>query len=211
MDLGDLREDFEATGMRRRDLDPDPIVQFGRWFAEAEVSGIWEPHAVVVSTVGDDGSPEGRTVLLRGHDEHGFAFYTNYRSDKGRALAVNDRAALTFHWDQLRRQVRIGGTAQQLSAEQSNEYFSGRPRGSQLAAWASDQSMVVADRGELEARFADEEARWDGQPVDRPPHWGGYRVVPDRIEFWQGRQNRLHDRFRYSRVADGWTIDRLAP
>ena len=175
MDLSDVRHQYETAGLRRRDLHPDPVVQFDRWYTQVQATGLFEPNAVVVSTVDADGWPSGRTVLLRGYDDAGFVFYTNHRSAKGRALDATGRAAMTFHWDQLRRQVRVDGTAERVDAALSDAYFASRPRGSQLAAWASDQSETVAGRATLDARFEAEERRWGGRDVERPPHWGGYR------------------------------------
>ena len=211
MDLSELREQYETAGLRRADLDPDPIVQFDRWYGESWDAGVWEAHAGVLSTVDAHGWPDGRTVLLRDHDERGFVFYTNYRSVKGLALDATGRAALTFHWGELRRKVRLAGTVQRVADAQSDAYFASRPRGSQVGAWASDQSEIIADRAALDERERIEEVRWEGRDVERPPHWGGYRLAPERIEFWQGRPDRLHDRFRYGRTADGWECDRLAP
>ncbi|GBD16179.1 Pyridoxine/pyridoxamine 5'-phosphate oxidase [bacterium HR26] len=198
--------------LRRRDLDPDPLRQFARWLAEAEQSGIRYANAMAVATAAPDGTPSARMVLLRGFDERGFVFYTNYESQKGRELAANPRAALLFYWDPLERQVRISGRVVKVSSQESDEYFRSRPYGSQLSAWASRQSEPIAGREELEAHHAELAAQFPEGQVPRPPFWGGYRVVPEQFEFWQGRRDRLHDRFRYTRQPDGsWLIERLQP
>ena len=213
MDLARLRHAYVSRGLEREDLDPDPLVEFRRWFDDAVAAGYWEPEAMVLSTVDADGWPAARNVLLRGLDEHGFAFYSNYRSAKAAELDANPRAALTFSWIEIRRQVRVAGTVARVPAEESDAYFAGRPRGSQIGAWASDQSEVIANRQVLDDSQARYEAEFADGPVPRPPHWGGYRLAPVRYEFWQGREDRLHDRFRYTGAADGtgWVIERLSP
>ena len=198
-------------GLHRDMLDPDPVAQFTRWLADAEAAGLPEPNAMVLATVSAAGQPRGRTVLLKSHDADGFVFYTNRTSRKGTDLAAVARACLTFPWYALRRQVIIEGTVQELSTPDSEPYFHSRPRGSQLGAWASRQSTVIGSRDELEKRYAELEQRWAGEPVPMPDFRGGYRVVPAAIEFWQGRVNRLHDRFRYRRARDAWVIERQAP
>ena len=198
-------------GLHRDMLDPDPVAQFSRWLADAEAAGLPEPNAMVLATVSAAGQPRGRTVLLKSHDAGGFVFYTNRTSRKGTDLAAVARACLTFPWYALRRQVIIEGTVQELSTPDSEPYFHSRPRGSQLGAWASRQSTVIGSRDELEKRYAELEQRWACEPVPMPDFWGGYRVVPAVIEFWQGRVNRLHDRFRYRRAGDAWVIERQAP
>jgi pyridoxamine 5'-phosphate oxidase len=198
--------------LNEADVDPDPIRQFATWFDEAAAAGLYQPEAMTLATVSPDGQPSARVVLLRGFDGRGFTFFTNYDSRKALDLAVNPRAALVLFWAELHRQVRIEGGVALVSPEESDAYFRTRPRGSQLSAWASPQSAVVDDRGVLERQVEDVTRRYEGKPVPRPPRWGGYRVVPDTIEFWQGRENRLHDRLCYRRRADGtWQIVRLAP
>jgi pyridoxamine 5'-phosphate oxidase len=212
-DLARLRREYEGHGLDVGDVDADPVVQFQRWFAEVRAAGYFEPNAMIVSTVDDAGAPAARTVLLKGVDERGFVFYTNYTSAKAREIDRHGRAALTFAWSEVRRQVRVAGAATRVDAEESDAYFAGRPRGSQIGAWASDQSEVVASRAALDERYAAVEQRFAGRDIPRPTHWGGYRVRPDVVELWQGRENRLHDRLRYTRddARDTWRIDRLAP
>lgn len=206
------RYDHAPQGLRRRDLDPDPIKQFGNWFTAAIEAGIRDVNAMCLATAGHDAKPSARIVLLKGFDHSGFVFFTNYESEKGRQLEENAQAALAFYWIEVDRQVRIRGPAEKTSREESERYFHSRPAGSQLGAWASRQSEVVDGRRVLDARMAEMIERFGDQPIPLPPHWGGYRVKPDVIEFWQGRANRLHDRFRYARQADdSWQIDRLAP
>lgn len=206
------RYDHAAQGLRRRDVDPDPIKQFGNWFTAAIEAGIRDVNAMSLATAGRNGRPSVRIVLLKGFDQDGFVFFTNYESEKGRQLEENAHAALAFYWIELDRQIRISGPAERTSREESERYFHSRPIGSQLGAWASKQSEVVDGRRVLDARMAEMTERFGDGPISLPPHWGGYRVRPERIEFWQGRANRLHDRFRYTRKADNsWKIDRLAP
>lgn len=194
------------------DLDPDPIVQFTAWLEEAAASGLRWPGAMTVATVDTAGRPAARVVLLRGHGERGFTFYTNRDSRKGRELARSAYAALVFYWEPLDRQVRVEGSVTELSEEESVAYFRTRPRGSQLAAWASPQSQRLGGREDLERLYREAEERFAGAAeIPLPPFWGGYRVRPDAIELWQGREHRLHDRIRYERSGTGWTISRLAP
>jgi pyridoxamine 5'-phosphate oxidase len=199
--------------LRETDVDPDPFRQFAVWFREAqEAVKAGEPGAMTLATATPDGTPSARVVLLRGFDERGFVFYTNYESLKGRELAENPRAALVFYWGELRRQVRLTGLIEKASREESERYYAGRSFGSQLEAWTSRQSTVIPNRAVLETRFAELAAEYDGKPVPLPPYWGGYRLVPRTFEFWQSRINRLHDRLRYSRRSDGgWVIERLSP
>ena len=193
------------------DLDADPIVQFQRWFDEAVAMGGPQPDAVCVASLAADGTPDARMVLLKAVDERGFVFYTNYESEKGQQLAARPAAALVWLWSPLRRQVRVTGEAARIAADESDAYFVTRDRGSQLSAWASHQSEVLPNRAALDERMAAMDARFSGQKVPRPPWWGGIRVAPTAVEFWQGRANRLHDRLRYRATADGWRIERLAP
>jgi pyridoxamine 5'-phosphate oxidase len=210
-DPSQLRFDYKRAALSERDAASDPFELFTRWFDEAVAAAIPEPNAMTLATVDDAGRPAARIVLMKGIDARGVVFHTNYDSRKGRDLAGNPRAALLFFWVDLERQVRIDGTAERVSAGDSDAYFAARPRGSQISAWASPQSAPVTDRAWLEARFAECEARFASGAVPRPPNWGGVRVVPDRFEFWQGRTSRLHDRLVWSRQGDGWTIGRLAP
>ncbi|HEX9627967.1 MAG TPA: pyridoxamine 5'-phosphate oxidase [Acidiferrobacterales bacterium] len=190
----------------------DPITQFAQWYDRAAAAGIDKPHAMTLATVAADGRPAARVVLLSRFDDAGFVFHTNYASRKGEELAARPHAALVFWWDPLGLQVRIEGRVEKTPPEESDAYFAGRPRGSQVAAWASDQSRAIPDRDHLEARMTELERRYAGRPVPRPPHWGGYRLIPDSIEFWENRDNRLHDRLRYRRGAGGgWQVERLAP
>lgn len=190
---------------------PDPFDVFDAWFGEARAAEINDPNAMTLATVDADGMPDARTVLLKGHDRSGFVFYTNLGSAKGRELAATPRAALLFHWKSLRRQVRIRGPVAPVAAEEAESYFASRPRGSQVGAWASDQSRPAADRAELERRVAEREAEFAGRDVSRPPHWSGLRVTPLAIEFWRDGAFRLHDRFLYLPDGEGWRVARLFP
>ena len=206
------RYEHAGKGLRRSDLNPDPIKQFGNWFTAAIEAGIRDVNAMSLATAGPDAKPSVRIVLLKSFDQHGFVFFTNYESEKGKQLEENPFAALGFYWIELDRQIRINGRAEKTSREESESYFHSRPLGSQLGAWASHQSEVIDGRRVLDARFAETSERYADKPVPLPPHWGGFRMKPERFEFWQGRPNRLHDRFRYTRKTDGrWQIDRLAP
>jgi pyridoxamine 5'-phosphate oxidase len=196
--------------LRRRDLDPDPLAQFRAWFDEATEAGVPLPEAMTIATVSADGSPSARIVLLKRLDT-GFVFHTNYRSRKGRELEAGRRAALVFHWQPLGRQVRIEGTVERVTPEESATYFASRPRGAQLEAWASPQSEPIGSRAELEELFAATTAEHEGRDVPLPPFWGGYRLVPERIEFWQHGDDRLHDRLLYERDGGDWRLVRLAP
>lgn len=203
----------EADALSERDVPGDPVAQFGAWFAQALDSGMSQPHAMVLATASASARPSARTVLLKAHDERGFVFYTNYDSRKGAELAENPRASLIFPWYALNRQVLAVGEVQWLSRQESEVYFRTRPHGSKLGAWASErQSAVIPSREHLQARFADHAARWpEGTEVPLPEFWGGLRVVPDEVEFWQGRPDRLHDRLRYRRAGGSWIIERLSP
>ena len=206
----------EAPGTRdplsKRDLDRDPIAQFRMWLDDARDAGIRLPEAVALATADAGGRPSVRHVLLRGLDEHGFVFYTNYESRKGRELEGNPRAGMAFYWRELDRQVCVTGTAERISREESQDYFRTRPREARLGAWASRQSEVASSREELDARYREIDARYPGDDVPLPPGWGGYRLAPEVVEFWKGREHRLHDRFRYTRQPDGsWVIERLFP
>lgn len=213
MDLGSLRETYETVGITIAELDPDPLAQFEVWFRQVMDADYWEPNAMGVSTVGPDGLPRSRNVLLKAFDERGFVFYTNYQSAKGQELDADPGVALLFSWHELRRQVRIVGSAERTSAAESDAYFASRPRGSQIGAWTSPQSEPLASREELELREAEVQKRFADTDVPRPPHWGGFLVRPLHIEFWQGRPNRLHDRISYSRAEPSapWERRRLAP
>jgi pyridoxamine 5'-phosphate oxidase len=197
--------------MDEHELDLDPVRQFGAWYEDAQAAGSPQPDAMALATATPDGRPSARMVLLKGCDERGFSFYTNYESRKADELAANTRAALVFYWQPLRRQVRVEGRVERISREESAAYFSTRPRGSQVAAWASPQSSVLPSRANLDLRYEETDARFGDTEIPSPAFWGGYRVVPDTIEFWQGRENRMHDRIRYERDERGWQKVRLAP
>ncbi|MEJ7843322.1 MAG: pyridoxamine 5'-phosphate oxidase [Rubrobacter sp.] len=209
--VADLRKEYTRAGLAESDVDPEPVEQFRRWFDEALGAGLHEPNAMIVATASPDGLPSARVVLLKGFDRRGFVFYTNYEGRKGRELEENPRAALLFYWGELERQVRIEGTTSRVSGEESDAYYAGRPRGSRLGALASEQSRVVGSREVLEGRIRTLEAEYEGRDVPRPAFWGGYRVEPEAMEFWQGRENRLHDRLAYRRGEVGWKIERLQP
>jgi pyridoxamine 5'-phosphate oxidase len=212
-DLGALRREYGDHGLDVPDLADDPIEMFRRWFDETVASGLHEPNAMVVATVSPEGRPSVRTVLLKGVDERGFVFYTNYASRKGQDLASNPAVSLLFPWHDLQRQVRVDGTASRVTPEESAAYFASRPRGSQLGAWASPQSREVRSRSELEEYYAGVEQRFaQTDEVALPPDWGGYRVRPESLEFWQGRKGRMHDRLVYRREEPAtWQVVRLAP
>jgi pyridoxamine 5'-phosphate oxidase len=211
IDLASLRRDYESAGIDVAALPAGPLPLWRSWLADAQAADVAEINAMIVSTVDADGTPSSRTVLCKGADEDGFVFFSNYTSRKGRALAANDRVSLLFPWHPLSRQVLVGGAAALVSRRESEDYFASRPRGSQISAWASAQSSVVTHRDVLEQRVAELERTYDGRQVPCPPHWGGYRVVPATVEFWQGRRDRLHDRLRYRRGGSGWVVERLSP
>ncbi len=213
VDLQRLRKEYTHAGLRETDANPDPIKQFRKWFDEALAANLHEPNAMTIATATPSGRPSARIVLLKGFDERGFVFYTNYEGRKGRELEENPYCALVFYWGELERQVRIEGWASRVLEEESDAYYVGRPRGSRLGAWASAQSNPVEDRGVLEERLRGLEKEYEGREAPRPPFWGGYRVEPAEIEFWQGRENRLHDRLVYRRGSGtgGWNVVRLQP
>lgn len=210
--LAALRREYGEHGLDTPDLEPDPVAMFRRWFDAAVDSGLHEPNAMVVTTVSGDGRPSSRMVLLKGIDERGFVFYSNYESRKGLEIAQNPVVSLLFPWHDLQRQVRVEGTVTSVSAEESAAYFAARPREAQVGAWASPQSREVASRAELDELYQAAWSRFEGEDVPLPPHWGGYRVSPEAVEFWQGRKGRLHDRLVYRREGDArWVVARLAP
>jgi pyridoxamine 5'-phosphate oxidase len=200
-----------VRGLTEEEAGSDPFALFERWFREAREAGLYLPESMALATSTADGRPSVRQVLLKAFDDRGFVFYTNYESRKGLEIAENPHGALAVHWPILQRQVRVSGPVEKTSAEESRAYFDTRPRGSRIGAWASEQSAVLRDREQLEQRFRETQQKFRAGDVPLPPFWGGYRVIPETIEFWQGRANRLHDRLRFSRDAAGWTIDRLYP
>ncbi|WP_320781328.1 pyridoxamine 5'-phosphate oxidase [Streptomyces sp. CRN 30] len=213
-DPASMRKQYRAEGLGESELAATPVEQFARWFKQAATeAGLFEPNAMVVSTADAEGRPSSRTVLLKHFDADGFVFYTNHGSRKGRDLAVNPHVSLLFPWHPMARQVIVTGTAARTGRDETAAYFRTRPHGSRLGAWASAQSSVVGSRAELDAAWAELAARYpEGEPVPVPPHWGGFRVVPSAVEFWQGRENRLHDRLRYVARGDGgWRVERLSP
>ncbi len=209
--LADLRKEYTQRGLSEADLADDPFVQFGRWFDQALAAELPEPNAMTLASASTDGRPSARVVLLKGVDARGFCFYTNYAGRKAREIETNPHAALVFFWPQLERQIRIEGRVERVAAAESDAYFASRPRGSQIGALASPQSQPIAGREALEAQYAVLEAQYAGRDVLRPDGWGGYRVAPEVVEFWQGRPSRLHDRLRYRRDGEAWVIERLAP
>lgn len=211
MDLAMMREEFTLSGLSRETLQSDPVQQFEAWFEQAESAGIHMPNAMSLATVAPDGQPSLRTVLLKYFDRTGFVFFTNYESKKAKDIAANAKVALHFPWLDLERQVKIMGRAERVSTAESAKYFLSRPHGSQLGAWVSNQSAPISSRQMLMSKFEELKQKFKKGEVPLPSFWGGYRVVPDIFEFWQGRQHRLHDRFQYTLEAEGWKIERLAP
>jgi pyridoxamine 5'-phosphate oxidase len=211
LNVHDLRKEYTRTGLTESGADADPVEQFRRWFEEALAADLHEPNAMTLATATPGGRPSARIVLLKGFDERGFVFYTNYEGRKARELEDNPCCALVFYWGELERQVRVEGRASRIPNEESDAYFDTRPRGSRLGAWVSEQSRTIESREALEDRLRELEERYGGAEIPRPPFWGGYRVEPDSVEFWQGRENRLHDRLIYRRSERGWKIERLQP
>lgn len=212
MTLADLRKEYSLAGLKETDLAKDPFRQFDKWFQEAEAAKLTEPNATTLATASRDGRPSARTVLLKGVDGRGFVFYTNFESRKGRELDANPHATLVFPWIAIERQVIVSGPVTKVSREEAEAYFHSRPLASQLGAWASQQSAIIAGRSQLEESMKAVEKKYAGQVVPLPPYWGGFRLSPETVEFWQGRRSRLHDRLRYRREAGGsWTIERLSP
>ncbi len=210
-EISNLRQTYHLGSLRREQLDEDPFRQFGIWFSQAHEAGIAEPNAMVLSTSTPQGLPSSRVVLLKDVNDQGFSFYTNFKSRKGNEIDTNPHVSLLFLWLPLERQVRIEGVTHRISDAEADAYFRSRPEGSRLGAWASEQSSIIPGREVLDKRLNHFRQTWPDGNIPRPEHWGGYRVVPQRFEFWQGRDNRLHDRFLYSRNEGNWQVDRLAP
>lgn len=210
--IADLRKDYTLKDLNENEIDKNPFIQFKIWFNQSVAAQLPEPNAMTLATCTTDGKPSARMVLLKDIDERGFVLFTNYKSQKGQEISVNPQAALVFWWAELERQVRIVGTVEKISSAQSDSYFEVRPPFSRLGAWASNQSEVIANRDVLEAQLIEFQRQYENQEVPRPPHWGGFRVIPQEIEFWQGRSSRLHDRLRYTLIDNGnWKIERLSP
>jgi len=209
--IADIRNDYRLNSLDEKDVAANPVEQFTHWWSDALNSEIYEPNAMTLATATKDGKPSARIVLLKGFNEKGFVFYTNYQSHKGKELAENPNAALVFFWKEIERQIRIEGVVEKISAEESDAYFFSRPEGSRIGAWASPQSKIITNRQLLEANV-ERLIKEFQQNIPRPDHWGGYRLMPSLIEFWQGRTNRLHDRFQYTKISqEKWKIERLAP
>lgn len=211
MDVADLRKEYTKAGLSRKNLHADPVEQFRLWFDQALAVDLTEPNAMVLATVDEGGSPSQRTVLLKAYDERGFVFFTNYYSRKSRHMEGNPAVSLIFTWLDLERQVIIGGKAEKISTVESLRYYASRPRGSQIGAWVSRQSEVITSRQLLEMKWEEMKRKFASGQIPLPDFWGGYRVVPEEMEFWQGRPNRLHDRFLYARDGEGWAVQRLSP
>lgn len=211
MDIGDLRREYTQAGLTRESLEANPLQQFDQWFTQAVQGQVLEPNAMQIATVDIKGKPTLRTVLLKSYDDKGFVFYTNYNSQKAQQIAANPQVALLIFWKELERQVEITGRAEKVSTLESLRYFTSRPRGSQLGAWVSVQSSIITSRNLLEMKLEEIKRKFNEGAIPLPDFWGGYRVIPETIEFWQGRSNRLHDRFEYRRTAQGWDIVRLSP
>jgi pyridoxamine 5'-phosphate oxidase len=211
LSLADLRREYARARLDESTVSPDPITEFARWFEEAVKAQVMEPNAMTLASVSSEGIPSARIVLLKGFDQRGFVFFTDYRSQKGAELQGNPHAALVFYWAELERQVRITGQASTIPRDESEAYFSTRPRASRISAWVSHQSQVIGSRRQLEDRIPEVDTRFPGDDVPLPPHWGGFRLSPTALEFWQGRTSRLHDRIRYVREDTGWRIERLSP
>jgi len=209
--IADMRRDYALAGLHRADLAANPIAQFNKWFEQALKAGLREPNAMTLATADRRGRPSARIVLLKGISQKGFTFFTNYQSRKGQELAANPHASLVLFWPELERQVCIAGSVVKVSRAESKAYFDSRPKASRLSAWVSSQSEAVADRAVLEGKLAALEAKYPDERVPLPPYWGGFRLAPVRIEFWQGRPNRLHDRFQYLKQPPGWRLERLSP
>lgn len=211
MNLADLRNEYTKAELSEADVNSNPIEQFKKWFSEASIAQVPEPNAVSVATVSAEGRPSSRIVLLKGYDESGFVFFTNYESRKGREIIQNPYVSLLFFWPELERQIRIEGKAEKISTKESMNYFFSRPIGSQLGAWASAQSAIIEGRSILEKKMSELKVKFQGKEVPFPAFWGGFKVVPETIEFWQGRKNRLHDRIQFAKTNSGWKISRLSP
>ncbi|WP_353930290.1 pyridoxamine 5'-phosphate oxidase [Okeanomitos corallinicola TIOX110] len=210
--IADLRKDYALQELSEAEINHNPFIQFKFWFDQAVAAQLPEPNAMTLATSTPDGKPSARMVLLKNFDERGFVLFTNYNSHKGKEITANPHAALVFWWAELERQVRIAGTVEKISDEESDDYFEVRPHNSRLGAWASNQSEVIANREVLEAQLQAFQDKYENKEVPRPPHWGGFRIIPQEIEFWQGRSSRLHDRLLYTRLNDGgWKIERLSP